>query len=86
MAISIGGGEHSYRVGGYNHYTINELTRPFQATANLTGMDLLPHFVLHGAVSVNENKSERSVVEYVAHIENEELSSYKQIRKKWAGN
>jgi len=34
LAISIGGPEHSYRAGDYNHYTMSELTRPLQATAN----------------------------------------------------
>ncbi|MEC0246346.1 NAD(P)H-dependent oxidoreductase [Paenibacillus chitinolyticus] len=68
LAISIGGPEHSYRVGGYNHYTISELTRPLQATANLTGMYFLPHFVQYGVVSAEDEVISRSASAYVQHI------------------
>jgi glutathione-regulated potassium-efflux system ancillary protein KefG len=68
LAISIGGPEHSYRVGGYNHYTISELTRPLQATAKLTGMYFLPHFIQYGVVSADDEGINRSAVAYVQHV------------------
>ncbi|WHY66819.1 NAD(P)H-dependent oxidoreductase [Neobacillus sp. SuZ13] len=40
--------EEAYQAGGYNHFSISELTKPFQATANLTGMRFLPTFTKQG--------------------------------------
>ncbi|WP_199615075.1 NAD(P)H-dependent oxidoreductase [Paenibacillus alkalitolerans] len=77
LAISVGGPENSYRVGGYNHYTISELTRPLQATANLTGMYFLPHFVLYGAVSAGEETVNRSAADYVQYINTPQARRYR---------
>jgi glutathione-regulated potassium-efflux system ancillary protein KefG len=38
----------AYQPGGSNHYSMAELLRPFQATANLCGMRWHPAFVVHG--------------------------------------
>lgn len=77
LAMSIGGPEHLYRVGGYNHYTISELTRPLQATANLTGMYFLPHFVQYGVVSADEESINRSAAAYVQHITLQQAYRYR---------
>lgn len=73
LAISIGGPEDSYQVGGYNNYTISELTRPLQALANLTGMNILKTFKLHGAVVATDQQIEASAEEYIDHILNPNL-------------
>lgn len=48
QAITAGGGDGTYQKDGYNQFTIRELTSPFQATANLCGMQWLPPFVALG--------------------------------------
>ncbi len=49
-AITTGGPEEAYRSGGYHHFTISELMRPFQQTANLAGMVWQPVFVTHSVL------------------------------------
>ena len=48
-AISSGGAASAYQAAGYNNFTIAELLRPFEQTANLCGMNYLKPFVLHSA-------------------------------------
>ena len=48
LAISTGAPSEAYQTGGRNHFTISELTKPFQATSNLIGTTFLPSFVLNG--------------------------------------
>ncbi len=48
--ITTGGPEDAYRSGGFNNYTISELLRPFQQTANLCGMKWLPPIVVHSVL------------------------------------
>lgn len=73
LAISIGGTEDSYQVGGLIGYTISELTRPLQALANQIGMTMLPHFKLYGAVQATDEQIESSAKQYLQHILNPEL-------------
>lgn len=70
LAISIGGPLEAYAVGGYNQYTIDELTRPLQAMANLTGMKMLAHFKLHGAGKVSDEIVAESAKQYARYITN----------------
>jgi glutathione-regulated potassium-efflux system ancillary protein KefG len=48
QALTAGGDLNHYQTGGLNLFTIRELTTPFQATANLCGMDWLPPFAVLG--------------------------------------
>lgn len=48
--ITTGGPEDAYLSGGFNNYTISELLRPFQQTANLCGMRWLPPLALHSVL------------------------------------
>lgn len=48
QALTAGGDHNHYRADGLNLFTIRELTTPFQATANLCGMDWLPPFAVLG--------------------------------------
>ncbi|WP_445505972.1 NAD(P)H-dependent oxidoreductase [Niallia sp. 03190] len=74
LAISAGGAQKSYQSGGYNNYTISELTRPLQQTANLIGMEFLSSFVLYQAVVASEQEIEKSAEDLVKHILNPELN------------
>ncbi|GAE32616.1 NAD(P)H-dependent oxidoreductase [Alkalihalobacillus hemicellulosilyticus] len=81
LAISIGGQEQDYRAGGKNLFTVSELTRPFQATANLTGMNYLVHFVLHGAVWLDSASITKSATSYVEHITDRQLNPLTYSRR-----
>jgi putative NADPH-quinone reductase len=48
--MTTGGPEWSYRAGGYNNYSISELLRPIQQTANLCGMKWVAPFVVHSVL------------------------------------
>lgn len=74
MAISIGSPEHSYQAGGYNLFSVSELTKPFQASASLVGMTYLPSFVEYRANKISEQEITQSAVQYVNHITNIELN------------
>ena len=49
-SITTGGPWEAYRSGGFNNWTISELLRPFQQSALLAGMTLLPPFVMHSVL------------------------------------
>lgn len=48
QALTAGGDTAAYRRDGANTYTIQELTTPFRATANLCRMEWLPPFAVLG--------------------------------------
>lgn len=52
-AITTGGSQEAYRSGGQNNYTMSELLRPLQQTAQFCGLDWLPPFVVHQVLPVN---------------------------------
>ncbi len=47
--ISAGGASEAYETEGYNHFTVRELLRPLEQTANLTGMLYYPPLTLFGS-------------------------------------
>ncbi|PWK06997.1 NAD(P)H-dependent oxidoreductase [Tumebacillus permanentifrigoris] len=68
VAISTGGPAEAYQAGGYNQYTLSELLRPLQATANLIGARYLPIFSFSGLMAVTDEQIEDSAKRYAAHI------------------
>lgn len=48
--ITTGGPDWAYRSGGYNNYSMSELLRPFQQTANLCGMRWHAPFIVHSVL------------------------------------
>jgi len=54
LVLSTGGPEASYRPDSYNRYFFDAFLPPYDQTAALTGMRLLPPLVLHGAHRVDE--------------------------------
>jgi glutathione-regulated potassium-efflux system ancillary protein KefG len=73
LVISTGGPALAYQAGGYNHYSMSELTRPFQATANLCGMHFLPTFLLQGMMTLNEERLKESTEALAAYVINPNL-------------
>ena len=74
LALSTGGPQHSYMAGGYNSYSISELLKPLQQTANLIQMPFLPFYVFHEAINPSHEALEISAKNYLEHIKNEELN------------
>ncbi|WP_082170489.1 NAD(P)H-dependent oxidoreductase, partial [Bacillus sp. FJAT-27445] len=63
-AMSIGSPEHSYQAGGYNLFSISELTKPFQASAHLVGMTYLPSFAEYRANTISDQEIAESANRY----------------------
>ncbi len=76
LAISIGGAEEAYQDSGYNQFTINELTKPYQATANLIGMRFLPTFKKHEVHSLTIEQIRESAEELVQYLKSDIYVSY----------
>ena len=74
ILVSTGGPDDSYHAGGYNNFSMDELLKPFQQTANLTGMTYLRPFVAHGMAVATEAQIDASVPEMLAHLTNPELN------------
>jgi glutathione-regulated potassium-efflux system ancillary protein KefG len=68
LAVSIGAPEESYRRNGFNQFTIEELFRPFQAMANLTGMRMMPIFKFFNANLASDREILISARQYAMHI------------------
>lgn len=54
VATTTGGPGEAYQAGGYNQFTLSELLRPLQATANLAGMAYQPIFSVSGVLGLDE--------------------------------
>jgi len=80
-AISTGGPAESYQAGGYNNYSMSELLKPLQQTANLIGAKFLPSFLFQGAVQASQEQIDMSAPQYVAHITNPELDPQVRLRR-----
>ena len=52
VSTTIGGPAASYQRGGYNHFSITDLLKPLEQTANLTGMTWHPPVVSHGMIFI----------------------------------
>ena len=77
-AISTGGPADSYTAGGYNTYSMSELLKPLQQTANLIGMKFLPPFVLHGTERTPE-ELDAGAEAYAAHALDALLDPQKRL-------
>lgn len=80
-AISTGGPAESYQAGGYNNYSMSELLKPLQQTANLIGAKFLPPFLLQGAVQATKEQIDESAIRYVSYISNPELDPQIRLRR-----
>ncbi len=74
IAVSTGGPSDAYIAGGYNNYSLSELLKPLQQTANLIQMKFLPFFSVNNAIRATPEELEASALAYVRHIMNPELN------------
>ena len=72
-AISCGGPLPSYQVGGYNRYSISELLRPIEATANLCQMLFRPAFTVNRSMNLSPEEIAESAKRYLAYISDPNL-------------
>ncbi|CAI0704653.1 NAD(P)H-dependent oxidoreductase [Serratia entomophila] len=56
LVVSTGGNLQDYTPEGRNRFLVEDLLRPFHATANLTGMDYLPPHVVRGAQEMSDER------------------------------
>lgn len=61
QVVTTGGRPDAYSPQGYNRFTLDELLRPFEATAHMCGMQWLPPTALHHARHVSDEALERHV-------------------------
>lgn len=70
LAITTGGPAESFHSQSFNRFSMNEFLTPFEQTANIVGLNYLPPFVLHSAMSRDKTKLEASTTELVAYVTN----------------
>lgn len=71
LVVSTGGPQAAYRPDGYNRYFFDAFLPPYEQTAALCGMRLLPPLVLHGAHAVSDEALRAHAAVYA-----ERLSTY----------
>jgi glutathione-regulated potassium-efflux system ancillary protein KefF len=71
LVLSTGGPEASYRSDGYNRYFFDAFLPPYDQTAALAGMRLLPPLLLHAAHQVDD-----AAVDQHADLYSQRLVSY----------
>ncbi|MES1156230.1 MAG: NAD(P)H-dependent oxidoreductase [Alphaproteobacteria bacterium] len=67
-AVTTGGREQSYEPQGYNRFSVEELLRPFEATANLCRMVYQKPFVVHASHLDSADALHDAANLYRAHV------------------
>jgi putative NADPH-quinone reductase len=67
LSLSTGGPKEAYVPGGYNNYTVPELLRPLQQTAQLCDMNYLTPFWMNGAIAATEDQIKAAGRQMVEH-------------------
>lgn len=68
LAITTGGPAESFQEGAFNRFNMNEFLTPFEQTASMIGMNYLPPFVLHSAMSRDKTKLDISTAELISYV------------------
>lgn len=74
-AISTGVKAEEYQAGGAHHYSMSELLKPYQQTANLCGMNYLAPYTFHDAMQASDVKINQSAKKYLLHINDATLAT-----------
>ncbi len=67
MVISTFGPEEAYQHGGYNNFTMEELLRPFEQTANLCKLEYVRPLVIHGVM----HKTDEDITAFADFVKRE---------------
>lgn len=81
VALSVGAPEYSYMGGSYNNFTITELLRPLEATANAVQMIYLPYFALFDVPRLSDEDIEESTKKYIKHINSQDINHRKVLER-----
>ena len=76
VSTTIGGPAEAYKDGGYNNFTINELLKPLQQTANLSGMQFNAPIISHSMIYIPNVYNKKEEVEQRAREHAEKLYNY----------
>jgi putative NADPH-quinone reductase len=76
VSTTIGGPEDAYRAGGFNNFPINDLLKPLQQMANLTGMIYNTPVVSHNMIYVPGVYNKKEEVEQRAAEHARRLYNY----------
>jgi glutathione-regulated potassium-efflux system ancillary protein KefG len=68
VSTSVGSTEDGYRAGGHNHFTVDELLRPFQQTVNYTGGIYRSPFLFYRAMLVTDSEIEEGTQRMLKHV------------------
>jgi glutathione-regulated potassium-efflux system ancillary protein KefG len=68
IAVTTGGAAEAYGSEGYNRYTVEELTRPYEVTASLVGAIYLPVFTVHNAMQLTDEELRRHAEDFALHV------------------
>lgn len=85
LVLLVGAAKSDYQAGGKERYSMDELTKPFQAMAHKTGMIFLKTFAIHQFVYMTEEKKMTLLIDYQQFLTNDtELSLFS--RENWLLN
>lgn len=76
VSTTVGGPEDAYKAGGYNNFPINDLLKPLQQMANLTGMKYNDPLVSHNMIYVSGVYNKKEEVEQRAREHAQRLFDY----------
>lgn len=76
VSTTVGGPEEAYNEGGYNNFTVNDLLKPLQQTAHLSGMHYNAPIISHNMIYIPNVYNERAEVEQRAREHAERLYRY----------
>ena len=78
LAITTGGPAESFQEGSLNSFSMNEFLTPFEQTANMVGMNYLPPFVLHSAMSRDKTKLDTSTAELISYVTKPRVKTHRK--------
>jgi putative NADPH-quinone reductase len=82
LIISVGGPHESYMPGGYNSFSVQELLKPLQQTANLCRMVFLPPLWRHDSVAASDEEIHNTMQGWLDLLDDPERSDPWSVQRK----
>lgn len=82
LVMTVGIAEKEYQVGGAEKFTMSQLTTPFQAMANKTGMYFLKPFAIYQFYYLSEKQQQDLLIKYQQYLMLDNTDSLSN-RVKW---
>lgn len=64
VVVSTGAPKEAFRAGAFNNYTLSELFKPLEQTANLSGMIYTPCFEINATHNITEDTLKQKIIKY----------------------